>query len=669
VAPENSIDIERLRLAAEAAAIGTWDFDPITNTLEWDWRCRELFGLPPEAKITYDGSFLAALHPEDRARTEAAVREAIEHGRDYDIEYRAIGIIDGVERWIAARGKPVRRDGKTVRFIGTVMDIGARKQAQLELRSLTASLEARVQKEVQTRIAAELSAHSISEQFRLLVEGVVDYAIYMLDLEGYVSTWNAGAERIKGYSAAEVIGKHFSMFYTDQARETREPWRLLEEAHQQGRAEIEGWRVRKDGTKFWASVVVDAVRNNAGQLIGFAKITRDIAAQRQAAKELEVAREALFQAQKMESIGRLTGGIAHDFNNMLAGILGGLALLERRITAKRFNETEKYIASTIEVAHRAAALTSRLLAFGRRQALDVAPVDVGAAIRSVTTILKATFGENIVLDIQEPDGLIALADINQLESAILNLSLNARDAMPDGGKLSISAARQTVSPGHAELEPGDYIVVVVKDTGVGMTPDVAAHVFEPFYTTKPSGAGTGLGLSMVYGFMKQIGGAATIASAPGEGAAVSLFLKESKEGEISSAAAKNKIEVGSGEIILIVEDDSHVRGVIIDMLADLGYKTLAAGDVQKALPHIDSSMQIDLLITDVGLPGINGRQLADIARRKRAHLPVLFLTGYAAQAAVKAQFLERGMELMTKPFDLDALAAKVKEMLGAGKDA
>jgi PAS domain S-box-containing protein len=538
-------------------------------------------------------------------------------------------------------------------------EIALRKKAEGQLRTANDILRQRGrQSSKQLNVA--------NEQFRLLVQGVVDYAIYMLSPEGDINTWNAGAQRIKGYTSDEALGRHFSMFYTQEAIAAREPWRMLEEAQEKGHIEMEGWRIRKDGSRFWASGIIDAVRDEAGELIGFAKVTRDITEKREAQQALDVTREALVQAQKIESIGQLTGGIAHDFNNMLAGIIGALNLLDRRIKAKRYDETGKYVAAALDAANRAAALTSRLLAFGRRQSLDIKPVNVADAVRSIRTMLASGMGENITIEMNFADeSLLALADLHQLESAILNLALNARDAMPDGGTLTFATARARMgAERRGELAPGDYVALTVADTGVGMTADVIEKAFEPFFTTKPSGAGTGLGLSMVYGFVKQSGGHVTIESVEGLGSTIMLYLKQApSEAEDLAPPKRAETAEGRGEVVLVVEDDRHVRMLVMDVLEELGYSAKEAADADSAIPILESTQRIDLLISDVGLPGLNGRQLADIARLHRPGLRVLFLTGYAAHASVRSEFLAQGMDLMAKPFELDALASKIKEML------
>jgi len=538
-------------------------------------------------------------------------------------------------------------------------EITLRKKAEDQLRVANEALRQRGRQSSEQLDVA-------NEQFRLLVQGVVDYAIYMLSPEGDISTWNAGAQRIKGYASSEALGRHFSMFYTQEAIAAREPWRALEEAAEKGHVEMEGWRIRKDGSRFWASGIIDAVRNEAGELIGFAKVTRDITEKREAQQTLEDTREALVQAQKIESIGQLTGGIAHDFNNMLAGIIGALNLLDRRIKAKRYDETGKYVAAALDAANRAAALTSRLLSFGRRQSLDIKPVNVADAARSIRAMLSSGMGENIKIEMKISDeSLMALADLHQLESAILNLGLNARDAMPDGGVLTFATSRvRCGGERRSELEPGDYVTLSVSDTGTGMTADVMEKAFEPFFTTKPSGAGTGLGLSMVYGFVKQSGGHVKIESVEGLGSTITLYLKQApNDGSVDAPPKRDAAPEGRGEVVLVVEDDRHVRMLVMDVLEELGYGAKEASDANAAIPHLESKARIDLLITDVGLPGLNGRQLADIARHHRPDLRVLFLTGYAAHASVRSEFLAQGMDLMTKPFELDALAAKIKEML------
>ncbi len=527
-------------------------------------------------------------------------------------------------------------------------------------------LRALVRRQLMTDEAERLneersSARQALEQFRILVEGVTDYALFLLDPSGRVATWNSGAQRIKGYRAEDIIGEHFSRFYNDE--EKAEADRSLSKALKEGRFEIEGQRVRKDGTKFWAHVIIDPIFNETGSLRGYAKITRDITEMRKAQEELQAARTALMHAQKMEAIGQLTGGIAHDFNNMLAGIIGGLSIVKRRLESGRYEEAVKFVDAAQTSANRAASLTSRLLAFGRRQSLDIKPVDVNAAIASMRILLDRTMGENVVVETRfDRAELWASTDVAQLESAILNLAINARDAMPEGGALMIETAETEGEDGQPS------VTVTVRDSGTGIAPDVLTSVFEPFFTTKPLGQGTGLGLSMVYGSVKQSGGDVQIDSAVGNGTAVILRLPASPPdtAEASDAAAPGEAR-GDGRVVLVVEDDPQVRMLILEVLRDLRFRAIEASDPERAIAILEKQEHIDLLISDVGLPRMNGRQLAEIARRGRPELKVLFMTAYAAEAAVRSEFLDAGMDMLTKPFTLDALTGKIQQMVFANK--
>ncbi|MHC8344098.1 ATP-binding protein [Pseudomonas sp. RT6P73] len=380
--------------------------------------------------------------------------------------------------------------------------------------------------------------------------------------------------------------------------------------------------------------------------------------------------EALRQSQKMEAVGQLTGGIAHDFNNMLTGIIGSLELLRRRLARGRTDDLDGLIDLGVTSANRAAGLTHRLLAFSRRQSLDSKPVDMNTLVVSMGELLQRSINESIHLDMQLSEDLwVAEADPNQLESALLNLVLNARDAMPEGGKLVVNTSNQHLDKGftqvHSNLQPGDYVVLRVTDTGCGMPEGTISRAFDPFFTTKPIGQGTGLGLSMIYGFSKQSHGHVTIESEVGNGTTVSLYLPryngdlvEDTLVDIAHAPYAQK-----GETVLIVEDDPAVRVLVSAVLSELGYAFVEAGDADSAVPILDSGQRIDLLISDVGLPGMNGRQLAEIGRQYRPDLKVLFITGYAEHAAVRGGFLDPGMQMITKPFTFDLLTAKVREMI------
>jgi len=506
------------------------------------------------------------------------------------------------------------------------------------------------------------------QRFRLLVQGVTDYAIFMLSPQGIVTNWNAGAERIKGYSEQEIIGSHFTCFYTEEDRAANVPAKAIEMAAERGSFEAEGWRVRKDGSRFWASAVLNALHDDHGQLVGFAKITRDISERRETQEALERTRLALYQAQKMEAVGQLTGGLAHDFNNLLTGIMGSLELLQTRISQERFSETGRYINAAQDSAKRAAALTHRLLAFSRRQTLAPKPTNVQDLVAGMEELVRRTIGPEIDLSFIETEDLWpTLVDPPQLESALLNLCINARDAMPNGGRITITAANKSLdsksAPEHG-LPAGNFIRLAVTDTGTGMPPDVIANAFDPFFTTKPIGQGTGLGLSMIYGFLQQSGGQVRIDSDVGKGTTVSLYLPrylgEASTREDTEAAEKPAADQ-PGETVMVVDDEPNLRMLVSEVLQDLGYKTIEAADGQSAYRLLQTPSHIDLLITDVGLPGgMNGRQLADAARELRPDLKILFITGYA-ESSLLADAGLTGMQVLTKPFPLDVLAARVRD--------
>jgi nitrogen-specific signal transduction histidine kinase len=397
-------------------------------------------------------------------------------------------------------------------------------------------------------------------------------------------------------------------------------------------------------------------------------VARDVTAEKAAAERLRQAEEALRQSQKMEAIGQLTGGIAHDFNNLLTGIQGTLELVRRRIATGRTGDLDRFMAAAMASSQRAAALTQRLLAFARRQSLDTKSVCVMELVRGMAELLGRTLGEQIKLHISVPsDTWWALTDPNQLENALLNLAINARDAMQAGGQLTIETTNLSLDQRSAEvdpaLEPGDYVVIAVTDTGIGMSKSVLEKVFEPFFTTKPVGQGTGLGLSMVYGFIRQCGGTVHIYSEPGLGTTVKLSLKRAPRADESPAPKVSDVPTGAGETVLVVEDDPAVRMLVLAVLQELGYKTLEASDAASALPILASAPALDLMISDVGLPGLNGRQIADYARVRMPGLRVLFVTGYAEQAAIRSGFLAPGMSMITKPFAIETLAEKIREIM------
>jgi PAS domain S-box-containing protein len=620
---------------------------------EWNERSAEMFGWSRNEAV---GRNMAELIIPERYREAHAngLRHFLETGEEGYLRRRVE--LPGLHRSggqfpVEVRISPVELAHGTA-FVGCLRDVSARQALQRELRES-------------------------SRQFQLLVGAITDYAIYMLDPEGRVTTWNAGAERIKGYSASEIIGQHFSRFYTEADQSAAEPARMLRQAEAEGKVAAEGWRVRKDGSHFAASVVIEAIRDDTGRLIGFAKITRDITAQREAQEMLERAREQLLQAGKMEAIGQLTGGVAHDFNNLLTIIIGNLAIAEREVDALESagaTRLRRVIGSAERGAQRATTLTQRLLAFSRRQLLDPKPLDLNKLIVAEADFLQRTLGEPIEVEAVGSAGLWRVeVDPNEFESALLNLAINARDAMPDGGKLTIEASNtfldQNYCRANPEVMPGQYVMIAVTDSGSGMTKDVVDRAFEPFFSTKTVDAGTGLGLSQVYGFIKQSGGHVKIYSEQDEGTTVKIYLPH-YTGELRSdhddASENAEVEGRVDETILIVEDDPDVRAYLVEALRDLNYHTLSAPDAPAALRIIEQKdSRIDLLLSDVVRPGMNGRELMAEARRCRPELKVLFMTGYSRNAIVHQGRLDPGIEMIQKPMSQRELAGRIRDMLDA----
>ena len=527
----------------------------------------------------------------------------------------------------------------------------------------------------QAREVEQQLQHS-SAQFSVLVQSITDYAVYMLDKQGRVISWNRGAERIKGYAPDEIGGQHFSRFYTASDRKLRLPMRTLRQAAAEGRFEGEGWRVRKDGSQFWASVVIAPIHDGNGTLIGFAKVTRDITERRQAQDLLDQARERMVQMQKMEAVGQLTGGVAHDFNNLLMVIIGNLEVAQRTVEAEKGSATrlKRAIDSAIRGAQRAATLTQRLLAFSRRQPLDPKPIDLNKLVVGEVDFLQRTLGENLQVEAVGGAGLWKVAaDVNQLQRTLLNLAVNARDAMPEGGKLTIETGNAFLDEDYCRANPevqrGQYVLIAVTDNGAGMTQEVMNRAFEPFFSTKTVGEGTGLGLSQVYGFIKQSGGHIKIYSELGEGTTVKIYLPRLIIDDAATQPEDDSIELAPGEhgeTILVVEDDEDVRTYLVEALHDLDYRVLRAHDSVAALDFLQQrDTRIDLLLTDVVLPAMNGRELSRKAQSLRPGLKVLFMTGYSRNAVVHQGRLDADVELIQKPITQDQLSARIRTLLDA----
>ena len=476
----------------------------------------------------------------------------------------------------------------------------------------------------------------------------------MLDPEGRVTNWNAGAERIKGYSADEIVGEHFSRFYTPEELGAGTPKKALETAREAGRYEAEGWRARKDGTRFWASVVIDAIKDKEGKLIGFAKITRDMTEKRDAQLRLQESREQLFRSQKMEALGQLTGGLAHDFNNLLTAILGAADLALRNVNDEE--RLKRMLDGIRNSAQRGASITKQLLAFARAQQLEIKTVDLKAFLSDVTTLVRPSVRSNIDLVTEISDHVWNVdADPGALELALLNLAFNARDAMPEGGKLKISAINELLK-GKPEGLRGEYVALRVADSGQGMSAEVMERVFEPFFTTKSYGEGTGLGLSQVFGFAKQIGGAVTVESKPNEGSTFTIYLPASK------GAVSNQTKINGEQMlgrVLVVEDDHLVAELAAGMLNELGFEAVVTHSAKEALERLSGEQRPTLVFSDIVMPGgISGIELARKVRERFPELPVLLTTGYSEQVGGS-----HGFPVLQKPYQLDSLAASLGKLL------
>ena len=491
---------------------------------------------------------------------------------------------------------------------------------------------AKVTRDLTERRAAEEALKASEERFRLLVESVTDYAIYMLDPVGTITSWNAGAARFKGYTADEILGQNFSRFYSEADRMAGIPSRALETASREGRFEAEGWRIRKDGSRFWANVVIDAIRSPMGELLGFAKVTRDLTERRETQLALEEAREAIFQSQKMDAIGKLTGGVAHDFNNLLAVIVGSLDLARQRLETG--GDISRYIDNAMTAADRGATLTQRMLAFARRQELKLGSVDCIALVRNMAGLLKSTLGSTVTIETRFPLSLSsAHADPAQLELALLNLAVNARDAMPGGGRIIVEGSEAHLqTEQRPDLPTGNYIRLSVIDEGEGMDEDTLARAREPFFTTKGIGKGTGLGLSMVHGFAEQCGGSLIISSERGSGTTVSLWLPVATEEEDAiDDEHQGQSPVATSDqplVILAVDDDDLVLTNTAGMLEELGHTVFQAGSGADAMRMLAEG-EVDLVITDHAMPHMTGAQLADALDESHPGLPVIIITGYA----------------------------------------
>jgi PAS domain S-box-containing protein len=660
----------RFRTMADNAPVMMWVTDP-------DGSCTYLnqlwYAYTGQAEMEGLGlGWLDAVHPDDRGWSSETFLAANAKREPFRVEYRLQGA-DGQYRWFIDAAQPrLSEDGTFLGYIGSVVDIHDRKVVEDCLAETSRRLDAILDNTTQ--------------------------AIFLMDDRQYCSYMNAAAERLTGYTLAETQGRalHDIVHHT---RPDGSPYPLCEcpidqafpENNQEQGEEV---FVHKDGSFYPVGFTASPIRNADGQAIGTVIEARNIEEELRAKASLdafnatleqrvaeeiarrETAEEALRQSQKMEAVGQLTGGLAHDFNNLLAGISGSLELMQSRMQQGRLTDVDRYMTAAQGAAKRAAALTHRLLAFSRRQTLDPKPTNVNRLAADMQELIQRTVGPAIPIEVVGATGSWpALVDPSQLENALLNLCINARDAMPDGGRIIIETANKWMDERAArqhDMPEGQYLSVCVTDSGTGMPLEVMARVFEPFFTTKPIGEGTGLGLSMIYGFAQQSGGQVRIYSEVGQGTTVCIYLPR-HYGEVAEDEATNAItdlpRSEQGETVLIVDDEPTVRMLVTDILEDLGYTAIEAGDSAAGLRILQSNVRIDLLITDVGLPGgMNGRQMADAARVVRPDLRVLFITGYAENAILGNGHLSPGMAVLTKPFAVESMAARIRSMIEAGRE-
>ncbi|ALU61545.1 hybrid sensor histidine kinase/response regulator [Pseudomonas syringae pv. lapsa] len=659
---------ERLQLTLDSGAVvGTWVWDIIADQLTGDERFARTFGLCPKlcAKGLPLELVIASIHPDDSARVDKSIEEALQSSETYRCEYRVLHE-DGIYRWIEASGK-IERDsrGKPVRSPGVLLDIDSRRTAEEERDRLNELL----------RI------------FTAAVPGVV----YAKDLEGRMLVANRGTADLIGKPPEFFIGKTDLDFLDDQqqARILMETDRRIMQNNVSEQIE-EQVNLSDGSAAIWLSTKAPLLDEN-GEVIGLIGSSIDVTARKkaeeavrelnqtleqrieQAVFEREQIEDALRHSQKMDAVGQLTGGIAHDFNNLLAGISGSLELITKRLAQGRVGDVDRYVSVAQGAVRRAASLTHRLLAFSRRQTLSPRVTDVNGLIHDMEELIARTVGPEIDIKVVAQNDLWpALIDHAQLESSLLNLCLNARDAMPNGGRIIIETANASLEectdPDHG-IPAGEHLSIRVTDTGIGMSPDIAAKAFEPFFTTKAIGAGTGLGLSMVYGFVRQSGGQIRVESIEGQGTSVVMHLPRHTAENAPRPVEPEVIEEPphhTGETVLIVDDEPSVRMLVAEVISGLGYNCLEAADAQSGLQILQSDTRIDLLISDIGLPGgMNGREMADAAGDCRPGLPTLFITGYAKTSVLDDCHLRPCTQVLTKPFGLDALAGRVTGLIGA----
>lgn len=516
---------------------------------------------------------------------------------------------------------------------------------------------AKVTRDISERKATQEALRQSEEQFRLLVQGVTDYAIYMLSPTGQIVSWNAGAERIKGYSLADIVGKHVSVFYTEEDRAKGTAAQTLDTAAKVGRVELEGWRVRKDGSQFWAHVIVDTIRSDDGTLIGFAKVTRDVTERKNAAAALDQANQALVHAQKMEAIGQLTGGVAHDFNNLLAVLSNGLQVLDAQ---SRTHLDGKMIQMMQRAVDRGAALTQQLLSFARQQPLKTERLRLNALIREFEPMLHRVGNALIKCELRlAPHECTVILDASRFEAALLNLVANSRDAMPDGGTIVIGTERVDVSESPVgALTAGAYVKISVSDTGMGMPASVMARALDPFFTTKEPGRGTGLGLSQVYGFITQSGGDVSIKSVVGAGTTIECYLPLVAASEVDTDGYAERLAI---ETVLLVEDEPDLLSAASELFHNIGYEVVTASNALDALDVLKQHGSIDVLFSDIVMGhGMDGIDLARVVSREYPAIKIVLASGFPLAALRRDHGDLNPFTFIAKPYRLADLAKALR---------
>ncbi|QDZ08663.1 response regulator [Sphingomonas panacisoli] len=691
---------QRMRVALSAGGLGAWTMELKGNTLLASTECKAHYGRGPDDPFSYE-DLIGSIHPDDRDRMRASVQESIRTGIDYDIQYRCQWLDDSVH-WVQVNGR-LERDArdKPIRMVGVSQDITARRHTESRRTALLAlgdGLRQMIDPAEMSFLAAEILGETlnVSRAGYGMIDPIAETVTIDRDWTQPGTMSIAGVRQFRDYgSFIDDLKRGDTVAIADARldKRTSDHADALEAVHARSLLNLP----LVDHNNFVALLFlnhVDAREWSAAERA----FVRDVADRTQSAierrhaemslaelaeslerqveertRESEAAQEQLRQAQKMEAVGQLTGGLAHDFNNLLTGVSGGLELIQLRISQGRSGEIGKYVEMAQTATKRAAALTHRLLAFSRRQTLDPKPTSINKLVASMDEFLRRSVGPAIEMEVVEAAGLwTTLIDPNQLENALLNLCINARDAMPDGGRITIETANKwldTAAARERDIPPGQYVALSVTDTGTGMSAETIERAFDPFYTTKPLGEGTGLGLSMIYGFVRQSGGQVRIYSELGHGTTLTLYLPRDYSdagGDVVLEERRSVLPSADGETVLVVDDEPAVRALITDVLSDLGYTTIEAGDGAEGLELLKTQPGIELLVTDVGLPkGMNGRQLADAARIGRPDLKVLFITGYAENAVIGSGRLEAGMHVLTKPFAMDALANRIRELIAS----